>query len=308
MRTTKIVFFILPELHLLDLAGADQVFYEAIEHGTAIEIVYCSLAMPVETSAGLPIAQLQHFEAVQTQAGDYIIVPGSNLKYLLSNALRAEKAAFQWIVKAYENKVNICSICSSAFFLGLTGLLDHKKCTTHWKRTTELQAHFPKAKVQENILFTEDNGVLTSAGVTSGIDLALHIVTQLRDEGIAYKVARELVIYSRRGGDEAQQSIYLSYRNHIHTGVHKIQDWLHANLDKGTSLLNLSEIACMSTRTMTRIFKKETGITIHEYVTLLRKERIKSLLKNPDLSRTQMAQQCGLKSERQLSRLILDEI
>jgi transcriptional regulator GlxA family with amidase domain len=160
------------------------------------------------------------------------------------------------------------------------------------------------AKVQENVLFTEDDGVMTSAGVASGIDLALHIVSTLTDDYFCFKVAREIVVYSRRRGNQAQQSVFLSYRNHIHSGVHAVQDWLQEHLHERALLENLAEIACMSTRNLTRIFKQETGITVHDYITILRQERISELLKNPDISRVQIAQQCGLQSERQISRLI----
>jgi transcriptional regulator GlxA family with amidase domain len=150
----------------------------------------------------------------------------------------------------------------------------------------------------------EDKGIYTSAGVTAGIDLALHIVSVLKDDNFSFKIARELVVYNRRSGSDAQQSIHLSYRNHIHSGIHKVQDWLQDNLNKALNIIDLAAIANMSDRNFTRIFKKETSLTVHEYITLLRKERLTALLKNPDLSRQQIAQQCGLASERQLSRLI----
>lgn len=300
----KIVFLILPNVHLLDLAGADQVFYEAIGYGADITVEYCSYTEGVATSTHLPFGSLKHFSAVSLKKGDYIIVPGADSRYLLSKELLAEKDLFEWIIKAHEQKITLCSICTSAFFLGLAGLLNGKKCTTHWQLASQLQAKFPKAKVLENILFVEDSGIYTSAGVTAGIDLALHILSLMKDDYFSFQVARSLVVYTRRSGNEPQQSVYLSYRNHIHSGIHKVQDWLQDNLNKKSSLNDLAEIATMSTRTLTRIFKKETGITINEYTTILRKERINELMKNPDISRIQIAKQCGLESVRHVTRLI----
>jgi transcriptional regulator GlxA family with amidase domain len=141
--------------------------------------------------------------------------------------------------------------------------------------------------------------------VTSGIDLALYIVSRMKDDLFSYKVARELVVYMRRQGHHAQQSVYLLYRNHIHSGIHKVQDYLQENIDKKASLNDLADIACMSTRNLTRIFKKETLISVNEFTNLIRKEKIKELLKNPDISRAQIARECGLKSERQVFRLIM---
>jgi transcriptional regulator GlxA family with amidase domain len=153
-------------------------------------------------------------------------------------------------------------------------------------------------------LFTEDENIYTSAGVAAGIDRALHLITRIKDDHVSFKVARELVVYARRYGEGSQQSFFLSYRNHIHAGIHKVQDYLQENVQTKTSLAQLSEIACMSTRTLTCIFKKETGVTINEYLNLVRRETLKELLKNPDMSRRQMARHCGLRSERQVIRLL----
>lgn len=304
MKETQIVFLILPQIHLLDLAGADQVMYEAIEHGIPVKIQYCSIATSVTTSTHLPFGNIQHFSSIQLTKGDYLIIPGAETTYLLSEELGLEKSLFQWILTAHEDEVNICSICTGAFLLARVGVLDGKLCTTHWKKTGQLQQLFPKLKVIDNILYTEDEGVFTSAGVTSGIDLALNIIGKLTNDMMAYKIARELVVYIRRQGSQSQNSIYLSYRNHIHAGIHKVQDSLIEHLHKKTNLEELAELANMSARNLTRLFRKETGVSIHEYLTLLRKEKIGELLKNPDVSRSQIALQCGLASERQISRIM----
>jgi len=304
MAATKIVFLIIPEIQLLDMAGADQVFYEAKCYGSDIEIDYCSFDNAIKTSTLLPIGKVKNLHDITFKAGDYLLIPGAETTYLLSEGFKAKTEVFDWLKMAYAQKVILCSVCTGAFVLAHAGLLDGRKCTTHWKRTTQLQALFPKAEVIENILFIEDDGIITSAGVTSGIDLALHIVSQLEDDFFAYKVARELVIYMRRQGNHAQQSVFLQYRNHIHSGIHKVQDWLQENLRQKASLPDLAEIACMSTRNFTRVFKKETGISVNDFTTLIRKERIKALIKKPDMTRAQIASQCGLKSERQIIRLM----
>lgn len=304
MATTKIVFLIVPEIQLLDLAGADQVFYEARSYGSDIEIEYCAFQDSIKTATLLPIGKVKDLHEIAFKAGDYLIVPGAETSYLLSEEFRAKTEVFEWLKMAYSRKVILCSVCTGAFVLAIAGLLDGRKCTTHWKRTAQLQTLFPKTDVVENILFIEDEGILTSAGVTSGIDLALHIVSQLEDDFFAYKVARELVIYMRRQGNHAQQSIFLQYRNHIHSGVHKVQDWLQENLHQKSSLPDLADIACMSTRNFTRVFKKETGISVNDFTTLIRKEKIKALIKKPDMTRIQIARHCGLKSERQIIRLL----
>lgn len=300
----KFVFLILPEIHIMDLAGPDQALLEAIGYGADFEIQYCSFQNDLRTSSHLPFGRVSHFQEITFSAGDFLLIPGANVSYMMSDTFRKQADLFEWIRQVYIREVNICSICTGAYVLALAGLLDGAPCTTHFKHTQRLQAAFPKVKVQENILFTECKGIYTSAGITSGIDLTLHIIEQLKGSYFAHKVARELVVYNRRAGHQQQESDLMRFRNHIHAGIHQVQDWLHENLDKQYTLNDLSEIANMSSRNLTRIFKKETMLTINEYITLLRKEKIKSLLQNPDLSRRQIAQQCGLKSERQVARLL----
>ena len=304
MPATQIIFLIIPQIQLLDLAGPDQVFYEAIDYGADIKLEYCSFEDNVKTSSAMPFGKLKHFGKIKIKAGDYIFIPGSEVSFLNSKKMKMQKELFAWVRDAYAKGAFVCSICTGAFFLGMAGLLNGRKCTTHWKRTAELKATYPLILLQENILFTEDERVMTSAGVTSGIDMALYILSKLKDDNFSYKVARELVIYVRRQGNELQQSIYMSYRNHIHAGIHIVQDYMQENIDKKMLLTELAAIAFMSSRNLTRVFKKETGISVNEYINLIRKERIRELIKNPDITRVQMARQCGLSSQRHVARLI----
>jgi transcriptional regulator GlxA family with amidase domain len=300
----KIIFVISPRTHFLDLAGPDQVFFEAIYFKAPLELEYCSYKEQTNTSSGIPFGSLKKYTDTNCRPGDYIVVPGIDIDMINDDFMRENGDFLDWLKKAQKTGVNICSICTGAFILGAAGILDGKNATTHWKYTNRLQRKHPETLVKENVLFTDDNGVFTSAGIVSGIDLALYIVEKMMGEYFAWKVARELVVYTRRDGNEEQQSIFLRFRNHIHAGIHKVQDWIQENIHQKTSLPELAEMANMSDRNFTRIFKKETGLTVNEFITLVRKERVRELAKNPDLSRHQIARQIGLKSERQLSRIM----
>ncbi len=301
---TKFVFLLLPQIHILDLAGPDQAIHEAIDYGADFEIEYCRLEKNIITSAGLPIGDVKHFSKIHFPKGGFLIIPGSNASYLTSKEFKKNKNLFKWILRNHQNGVNICSICAGAFALAETGLLNGVPCTTHFKKTATLQAMYPKTRVLENILFTDQNGIYTSAGIASGIDLVLHIIEKLKGSHFAHLVARELVVYSRRNGSSAQQSELLNFRTHIHTGIHKVQDWIFENIHRKTSLADLAGIANMSERNFTRIFKKETGITVNEYINIIRKEKIRDWGNNPDLSRIEIANKVGLKSEKQVLRIL----
>lgn len=304
MAQTKIVFLVLPHLHLIDLAGPLQVFLEAKDYGAKISIEYCSLEEPVNTSASIPLGELNHFSDVQLTAGDYLFIPGTQVASLLSKKMFSEIELIRWVQTAYQQGAYVCSVCTGAFFLALTGLLDGKKCTTHWKHTKDLKQRFPAITLMEDILYVEDNRVYTSAGVTAGVDLALHILEKISDENTAHKVARELVVYIRRNGSESQQSIFMKFRSHIHSGIHVAQDYLQDNVGQRVSLMDVADKACMSVRNLTRTFKKETGITVNTYTSLLRKELLRQLSMNADMNRKQMARRCGLRSVRQVIRLL----
>lgn len=301
---TKFVFLLLPEIHLMDLAGPDQAIHEAIDYGANFEIEYCCLIPEITTTSGLPIGNVKHYSKVEINQGDFLMIPGSNAAYLTSAEFKKQTQLLAWLTRLHQNGINVCSICSSAFALAECGLLDNIPCTTHFKKTKDLQQSYPKAKVIENILFTDHNGIYTSAGIASGIDLTLHIIEKLKGSHLAHLVARELVVYNRRSGNSAQDSELLQFRNHIHSGIHKVQDWILDNIHLKTNLEYLAEIANMSERNFTRIFKKETNVTVNDFITIIRKEKSRELLKNPNLSRVEVANRIGLQSDRQLSRIL----
>ncbi len=304
MKPVRIVFLVLPRVHLIDFAGPMQVFSEAAGYGANLSMEYCGVGRDVETSTEFPLGKLKSFKEVLLTPGDFLFIPGAEVEYTISKAITSQKDLLEWVRNARENRVNICSVCSGAFFLAVAGVLDGLKCTTHWKRTAELKRRFPSIDLIENVLFVEDDGVYTSAGVTAGIDMSLAILARLTDDSLSFKVAREMVVFSRRASSDPQLSPLLEYRNHINTGIHKIQDYMIGNISKKVSLSQLADEACMSTRSLTRIFKKETGITVNEYTNLIRKTLLRELSRNPDMTRKQMARQCGLTSERQVLRLM----
>ena len=301
---TKFTFLLIPQVHILDLAGPDQAIHEAIDYRADFEIEYCSTNNPISTSSGLPFSKVKHFSKTRMKKGDFIIVPGATHAYLVSPEFIKQKDLFSWLRLNYANGVNICSVCLGAFVLAESGLLNGIPCTTHFKKTKDLQLRYPAILVNENILFTDQNRLYTSAGIASGIDLILHIIEKLKCIYFSHLVARELVVYNRRNGNATQESELMKFRNHIHSGIHLAQDFIIENINKKRTLSQLAEIANMSERNFTRIFKKETGITVNEFITTIRKEKIKELLKHPDHSILSIANKVGLKSEKQVKRIL----
>jgi transcriptional regulator GlxA family with amidase domain len=166
-----------------------------------------------------------------------------------------------------------------------------------------LQRKFPRAKVLENRLCVEDGQIITSAGMTSGIDLALSIVEQYCGPRQAAAVAREMVVYIRRDASQQQDSIYLDHRAHFNPGVHRVQDVLTSEPDRRHTLRALARLGNMSERNLTRVFRENTGISIGEYISKLRLELARALLADPFLTVEAIANRCGFQTARQLRRL-----
>jgi transcriptional regulator GlxA family with amidase domain len=292
----RVVFAVFPGCEILDLAGPVQAFHEAIALGTRYALSYHATTASIRTAQGLDFGNLEPLPAVGP--GDRVVVPGFPVA-----SHRVPPKLVAWLRQAHRAGAEICSVCTGAFALGEAGVLDGRTCTTHWRRVPELKARFPRARVVGDRLFVEDGGVVTSAGIAAGIDMALALIE--RDSGpvVAGEVAREMVVYLRRDGAHAQDSVYLDYQTHLSPGIHQVQQHLVTNPATRDTLARLADIAGMSERNLTRVFKRATGISIHDYREQLRLERARDLMRNPTLTLDAVAAACGFANARQLRRV-----
>jgi len=304
-ETGKIVFFIPPGVHMLDMSGPSQAFLAAGQLLSGYPIRYCSFRNEIVDSTGLHITSLAHYETVGLSAEDHLFLPGFSSALLLSdNDRTAWEGVYRWLRAAASAGVKICAVCTGAFVLAKAGLLDGRSCTTHWAFVPLLRRHFPRTDVKEDVLFVQDSSIYTSAGISSGIDLALHLLETAHGPLLAHKVAHELVVYFRRSDTHSQASVYLDYRNHLHPGIHRLQDWLTEHLDRKITIDEMAQLVNMSPRNLTRTFKGQTGISINRYLTLLRLELADNLRHSPGLTMREIACRCGFTNERQLQRII----
>jgi transcriptional regulator GlxA family with amidase domain len=297
-HSNKVIFYLNKGVHLLDLAGAAQAFYEAHQYGQPYQLVFCSDGANPVSSAGLPFAALPHYSTVEAGPGDLLIVPGFQLR-----ELSRAKGLLAWLRKAAASEAILCSVCTGAFLLAEAGLLDGGECTTHWKYTTQLRRDYPGLRVLTNRLFVKCGNIYSSAGVTTGLDMALFLLEERHGPEFAYKVARELVVYIRRDGSEPQESVYLQYRAHVNNEVHIIQDWMIHHLQQKIRIDELAALIYTSPRNLTRLFKSTTGVTIGQYLEKLRVEKAVHLLRQRAKIGA-IPQQCGLQSTNQLRSLL----
>ncbi|HSI94076.1 MAG TPA: AraC family transcriptional regulator [Jiangellaceae bacterium] len=271
---TQVAFLLVPRLHLLDLAGPAQVFSTAADLGHAYDLHYVAEVPAVHTAQGATLQASVTWPELGPD--DLILVPGwrsptptgPDLGPGSSDRLRAHLAAGG----------TVASVCSGAFALGAAGLLDGRRCTTHHQLQDELAARFPLATIVRDVLYVTDGGVVTSAGIASGIDLALHLVAVRHGPAVAARVAREMVVYARRNGSEPQASVMLRYRTHLSDVVHHTQDLIDARYTDELRLAELANASGVSERTLTRLFGQSTGLTPLRYQQLLRVERAEHLI------------------------------
>ena len=258
----------------------------------------------VSSCVGLQLTNLVAYDEVELSSGDYVFVPGITFELLSDiNFLAACSGFFKWLREQHSNNINICSICTGAFLLAQAGILDGKTCTTHWNRMDDFAEQYPDIELLRNKLFVADQNVYSSAGVAAGIDLALHIIELELGIKYAIDVAKQMVVYFRRGEADSQINAYLQYRNHMDNRVHEAQNYILNNLEHSIAIPDVAEKVNMSGRNLSRLFKKTTGITIGAYRENLRVERASQLLAEKNTVST-VAEACGLKSVAQLRTLL----
>jgi transcriptional regulator GlxA family with amidase domain len=307
VQVSTAIFVVPPLAHLLDISGPAHIFYEATDYGAPLKLKFVSITSDQkeqETSSGITFSKLEDFSKINLKKGDLVFIPGLERELLFDNKFQRNILPFtKWLNIQHANGAAICSVCTGAFVLAQAGLLNGRKCTTHWKYHELFRKTYPKAELQNNRLFVADEEVYSSAGVSSGIDLGLYLLERKFGTRFASAIAREVVVYLRRGEEDPQLSVFMQYRNHIDDRIHLVQEWLAKNIDKKHTVDDLADLAATSSRHLTRQFKDTTGITIGQYVDKLRVEQAVNLLRD-HAKIDAVAKACGLKSTNQLRTLL----
>jgi transcriptional regulator GlxA family with amidase domain len=296
----RVVFLLLPKVHLLDLAGPAQAFDSAADYGATYKLHFCAGSAETPSAQGLLFKA--DTELPMLGPNDLVVIPGQRAKLIENNRVLPARIR-TWLQETYKAGTHLASVCSGAFALGEAGFLSGRRCTTHWSQTDELQIRYPAARVATTALYVHDGRITTSAGIASGIDMALSLIESHYGPTLTAKVARDLVVYLRRHGGHDQTSIYLSFREHLHPGVHRVQDWLCTHFAEAAPLPRLAWLANMSSRNLVRAFKTATGLTPLQYQQRLRLEFAGSLLRDSQLTLESIAESSGFADTRHFRRL-----
>lgn len=197
--------------------------------------------------------------------------------------------------QAYEDGATILSLCSGSFIVGAAGLLEGRRCTTHWMYADAMQQRFPNTEVDPRVLFVEDGRIVTSAGTAAGIDASLHLVRKELGTAVATKIARRMVVPPQRDGGQ-QQYVDIPIPQCRADSLGGLLTWVLEHLDTDHSAASLASRAVMSERTFARRFAAETGTTPHKWLTQQRVLAARSLLEESDLPVEQIAARVGFNS------------
>ena len=287
----------------LDITGPTEVFAHAAREpgGRPYRIVVVSSRARITTSSGLELATTP-IGKVRCGRGDTILVSGGN-EPGLRGAL-ADRRLLRWIERSGARASRVGSVCSGTFVLAATGLLDGRTVATHWSAVSRLAAFRPALSVDGNAIFVREGRIWTSAGVTTGIDMALAIVEEDCGARIADRVAAQLVLHVRRPGFQSQFSDLLAAQARRDDPLSGVLAWAGAHL-AGLNVETLARKAAVSMRTLHRLCAATLATTPAKLIERLRTDRARVLLGTTALALKEIAGACGFRDAHQLSRSFL---
>ena len=292
----QVVALALPQVVAFDLSMAAQVFGHEQERPTYRFTVCAQRPGSVASTTGFAIEATEGLAALQH--ADTVIVPGYAPRDVPSEPVLAALRG------AAARGARIASVCVGAFALAAAGLLDGRAATTHWQHADEFRARFPRVRLNPDVLYVDNGSILTSAGITAGIDLCLHLYQRDHGAAAAATVARRMVVATHRPGGQAQFS-----RRPLPSADDRLVrtcDWAVAELHRPLTVAHLARHTGMAPRTFTRLFRAEVNMAPMQWLTVQRVLEARRLLEATNLTVDDIARRCGLGSavtlRNQLSR------
>jgi len=294
----RIGFVAYEGVEALDITGPWEVMHTAATiAGTAPELVcITSAGRDVRSSSGLTYSAGAAIGEVDRL--DTLIVAGG---VGVGEALD-DRDLVAGIARLSRTARRTAGVCSGAFLLAEAGLLDGRRATTHWARCAELAERYPAVDVEPDPIFIREGNLLTSAGVTAGMDLALALVEEDFGREVALATARMLVLYARRPGGQSQFSVQLAHATPEAVPLRDLQAWIAEHPDEDLSVGALAGRMHLSERQLSRTFRRELGATPADYVEQVRIERARGMLETDGESLERVAGRCGFASAEVMRR------
>ncbi|BFM17073.1 DJ-1/PfpI family protein [Maricurvus nonylphenolicus] len=262
----------------LDYSGPASVFSSAnaIAEAPLYKIKLLSVEGDLIASESGIEMMTQSLKSHRFKATDTVFVPGANLPFLQDAC--DNQVLIQWLKKAKTKVGQMASVCTGAFIFAEAGILEKAKATTHWAACNQFQQLHPDIELDQEALYLQNDNVWTSAGVTTGIDMALAMLEQDHGSDLMGQVAKALVIYAHRPGNQSQFSSLLDQQLNAGDQFGALINWLEANLDKPIKVEQMADQAGMSERNFYRRFTETMGVSPAKYLEIQRLERARQLL------------------------------
>jgi len=296
MNTRNIYFVIFPGFELLDLSGPVSVFSSATElhPQTPYETHVISTSGGLIASSSMLTLDSVSITDISISTSDSVLIVGANAAPILQ--VCQDATLIKWLQTIENTAERIGSICSGAFILAEAGLLTNKLCTSHWSATQTLKKMYPAIKIKQEALYVNDGKFWTSAGVTTGIDMALEILRKDVGNGLSNKVAKMLVVYAHRPGNQTQFSSLLQLQGRSDHQFSELLSWIDSNIDQALKVEDMAEYMCMSERTFYRRFVAVFDTTPSKYIEGIKLDRAKCLLEE-NHAISNVARAIGFRSE-----------
>lgn len=302
----RVLVLVIDGVQTLDATGPAEVFAAARQGDRPVyKVEFGSIGGGERVSSSGLRMLTKDLTPMRLQADDTIVVAGAD-QSKIETAMR-DAVLLRWLQRAARSGARITSVCSGAFLLAAAGLLDGKRAATHWLGCKLLSRLFPKVEVDPNAIFVRDGELWTSAGVTTGIDMALAIVESDFDRAAADTIAALLVLYVRRPGYQSQFSQALIAQNEGSDPLGAALAWARANLDRA-DIEALARRAGLSVRTLHRRCLQHLGTTPAKLMDKLRVEHARTLLTTSALPTKLLAEQCGFGNATRMHRAFVREL
>ncbi|SHF30945.1 GlxA family transcriptional regulator [Pedobacter caeni] len=309
MEKRLIVIVAMPDALTLDIIGPADVFTGAnhflppeINREIEYEVLTVSATedLEISTRSGIVIRSKSSIYQV-SQKIDTLLIAG----FPSHREWKRYPKLVEWIRLHAPEIRRVGSVCIGAFVLAEAGLLRNRRATTHWMNCQELHNSYEEINVNADPIFVKDGNIYTSAGASAGIDLALALVEEDQGPEVALTIARYLVLYLRRPGNQSQFSNLLSQQLSSKKPIRDLQLWIADHLREDLNVEGLSGRLAMSPRNFARVFRLETGFTPARYIEKLRVESGRRFLEETGLSLEEIAGKCGFGSADTMRRAFL---
>jgi len=292
----RVAFLLFEDFQLLDAAGPISAFEIAERHvpGSYQLRVIAKRRGAVASSSG---ASMNTRGLPSAASVDTLIIAGGTG----TRAASKDRVIVNYVARCAAQVRRVASVCSGAYILAATGLLDGRAATTHWTRSRDFARRFPAVKLDADRIFVKHGKFWSSAGITAGIDLSLALIAEDLGETVARKVAQQLVVYYRRPGGQSQFSALLDMER-ADGRFAPLLDFVRSNLRERLAVEDLAAHACMSPRNFARAFLSETGTTPAQAVMRLRAETARAQLESSGHSVQVVASSCGFGDPERMRR------